>query len=148
MKSDWLTSDVQARAAFIASPVISPLVAHCSAGVGRAGSFVATDIQLEMYEATRKIDPYGGKPDTSMDTFSFHSLVHSHSTYLTDTLQSGLSKMRQYRCTVIQTPDQYVFLHQALLDYITTEVFSLLASHFTITFTSECTTAITGRNQS
>lgn len=37
-----------------------PLVVHCSAGVGRAGSFTTVDIQLEKYANESRIDIFTG----------------------------------------------------------------------------------------
>ena len=37
-----------------------PIVVHCSAGVGRAGSFVTVDVQLEKYATEKQIDVFAG----------------------------------------------------------------------------------------
>jgi len=66
-----------------------PIVVHCSAGVGRAGSFIAIHYQLSFLMR-------GQEPPSIMET----------------TLQ-----MRNERSGMVQTKDQYVFIHQAVQDY-------------------------------
>lgn len=66
-----------------------PIVVHCSAGVGRTGCFVTIDIQLEKFIQENIIDIY-----------------------------TALAIVRQFRCKLIQTSDQYVFVHQAVVDSI------------------------------
>lgn len=68
------------------------LLVHCSAGVGRAGSFIAVDQALEAFNATGNVD--------------------IHSTVCT---------MRRCRPYVVQRANQYVYLHRAILDAVTTE---------------------------
>ena len=36
-----------------------PLLIHCSAGVGRTGTFIAIDIEMQRIEAERVLDVYG-----------------------------------------------------------------------------------------
>ena len=67
-----------------------PMVVHCSAGVGRTGTFIATDINIDMIEAKRNIDVKG-----------------------------TLNKMRRQRSTVVQTDAQYMFIYSTLLEYFT-----------------------------
>ncbi|CAF1627230.1 unnamed protein product, partial [Adineta ricciae] len=69
----------------------SPILVHCSAGVGRSGTFIALDALLEMsiYE----------------DTIDILEFTH---------------RMRQNRVYMIQTVGQYVFLYRALIEGILT----------------------------
>ncbi|GFO40158.1 receptor-type tyrosine-protein phosphatase kappa [Plakobranchus ocellatus] len=62
------------------------LLVHCSAGVGRTGTFIALGSLLKEAEATGKMD-----------------------------FRATLQKMRQYRMHMIQTIAQYIFLHKAVL---------------------------------
>lgn len=67
----------------------APILVHCSAGIGRTGTFCAIDIGIKRYLEKMNID----MPATVM-------------------------KMRSERAGSVQTEDQYVFAHLALMDYI------------------------------
>ncbi|KAL5486438.1 hypothetical protein EMCRGX_G018913 [Ephydatia muelleri] len=67
-----------------------PLLVHCSAGVGRTGTFIALDAMTERLRA-----------EDSLNIYSY------------------LQDMRRRRTLMVQTEDQYVFLHDALDEYIT-----------------------------
>ncbi|XP_061180601.1 receptor-type tyrosine-protein phosphatase mu-like [Saccostrea echinata] len=64
----------------------APLLVHCSAGVGRTGTFIALDSLLEQ-----------GKEMGRINVFEF------------------VKQMREDRMSMVQTLEQYVFLHKALL---------------------------------
>ncbi|XP_061447597.1 receptor-type tyrosine-protein phosphatase H [Rhineura floridana] len=66
-----------------------PALVHCSAGVGRTGTFIALDSLLRQAQITGEIG-----------VFSF------------------VQRMRMNRPLMVQTESQYVFLHQCLLDGI------------------------------
>ncbi|TWW75630.1 Receptor-type tyrosine-protein phosphatase eta, partial [Takifugu flavidus] len=67
----------------------SPTVVHCSAGVGRTGTFIAMDRLIFQIERENIVDIYG--------------IVHD---------------LRMHRSLMVQTEDQYVFLNQCALDII------------------------------
>ncbi|XP_043980901.1 receptor-type tyrosine-protein phosphatase eta isoform X2 [Gambusia affinis] len=67
----------------------SPTVVHCSAGVGRTGTFIAIDRLIFQIERENTVDVYG--------------IVHD---------------LRMHRPLMVQTEDQYVFLNQCALDII------------------------------
>ncbi|KAL5491268.1 hypothetical protein EMCRGX_G016521 [Ephydatia muelleri] len=67
-----------------------PLLVHCSAGVGRTGTFVALDILLDTLR--------------SKGTISVFDVV---------------AGMRKKRMLMVQTEAQYMFIHDALIEHIT-----------------------------
>ncbi|XP_072044700.1 uncharacterized protein [Amphiura filiformis] len=69
------------------STTAGPIVIHCSAGIGRTGTFITLDTMLKMAKAEGKVD-----------IFNF---VHD---------------MRQRRPGLIQIVAQYIFVHDALLE--------------------------------
>ncbi|XP_073434625.1 receptor-type tyrosine-protein phosphatase beta-like [Dendrobates tinctorius] len=67
----------------------SPIVVHCSAGVGRTGTLIALDRIMKQIETESQIDVYGVVYD-----------------------------LRMHRGLMVQTESQYVFLNQCALDII------------------------------
>ncbi|XP_036068490.1 receptor-type tyrosine-protein phosphatase eta isoform X4 [Oryzias melastigma] len=67
----------------------SPTVVHCSAGVGRTGTFIAIDRLIFQIERENMVDIFG--------------IVHN---------------LRMHRPLMVQTEDQYIFLNQCALDFI------------------------------
>ncbi|XP_055966665.1 receptor-type tyrosine-protein phosphatase C isoform X2 [Sorex fumeus] len=65
-----------------------PIVVHCSAGVGRTGTYIGIDAMLEKLEAENEVDVYG-----------------------------YVVKLRQQRCLMVQVEAQYILIHQALVEY-------------------------------
>ncbi|XP_058126243.1 phosphatidylinositol phosphatase PTPRQ-like [Anopheles ziemanni] len=66
-----------------------PLVVHCSAGVGRTGTFIALDILLQRMQQEKKVNVY-------------------------DTVK----RLRRQRVKMVQTLDQYAFLYQCCLEFV------------------------------
>ncbi|KAF3687601.1 Receptor-type tyrosine-protein phosphatase delta [Channa argus] len=71
-------------------PDAGPMVVHCSAGVGRTGCFVVIDAMTERIKHEKTIDIYG-----------------------------HVTLMRSQRNYMVQTEDQYIFIHDALLEAVT-----------------------------
>ncbi|XP_071421092.1 receptor-type tyrosine-protein phosphatase C isoform X2 [Pithys albifrons albifrons] len=65
-----------------------PIVVHCSAGVGRTGTYIGIDAMLEGLDAEGRVDVYG-----------------------------YVVKLRRQRCLMVQVESQYILIHQALVEY-------------------------------
>ncbi|XP_047666048.1 receptor-type tyrosine-protein phosphatase C isoform X12 [Tachysurus fulvidraco] len=65
-----------------------PIVIHCSAGVGRTGTYICIDAMIESLEAEGRVDIYG-----------------------------YVVKLRRQRCLMVQVEAQYVLIHTALIEY-------------------------------
>ncbi|KAM9587562.1 receptor-type tyrosine-protein phosphatase T-like isoform 2-T2 [Morphnus guianensis] len=64
-----------------------PVLVHCSAGIGRTGTFIALDFLLKMGKAEGKVDV-------------FHCV----------------QRLREQRVSMVQTKEQYAFLYEVLLE--------------------------------
>uniref|UniRef100_G3PTS6 Receptor-type tyrosine-protein phosphatase delta n=1 Tax=Gasterosteus aculeatus aculeatus TaxID=481459 RepID=G3PTS6_GASAC len=71
-------------------PDAGPMVVHCSAGVGRTGCFIVIDAMAERIKQEKTLDVYG-----------------------------HVTLMRSQRNYMVQTEDQYIFIHDALLEAVT-----------------------------
>nr|XP_056707926.1 receptor-type tyrosine-protein phosphatase eta-like [Euleptes europaea] len=69
----------------------TPTLVHCSAGVGRTGTFIAIDRLIHQMEMENTVDVYGSVYD-----------------------------LRMHRPLMVQTEEQYVFLNQCVMDIIKT----------------------------
>ncbi|KAJ4943413.1 hypothetical protein JOQ06_005914 [Pogonophryne albipinna] len=65
-----------------------PIVVHCSAGVGRTGTYIGIDAMMECLEAEGRVDIYG-----------------------------YVVRLRRQRCLMVQVEAQYILIHQALLEH-------------------------------
>lgn len=65
-----------------------PIVVHCSAGIGRTGTFITTDISLRRLEHIQTVN-----------------------------IRETVRRIRSQRAFSIQMPDQYVFCHFAVIEH-------------------------------
>ncbi|XP_048395534.2 receptor-type tyrosine-protein phosphatase C isoform X2 [Stegostoma tigrinum] len=65
-----------------------PIIVHCSAGVGRTGSYIGIDAMMQGLETEGRVDVYG-----------------------------YVVQLRRQRCLMVQVEAQYILIHQALLEY-------------------------------
>ncbi|XP_056884839.1 receptor-type tyrosine-protein phosphatase T isoform X6 [Takifugu flavidus] len=72
---------------FLNPPGTGPIVAHCSAGAGRTGCFIAVDFLLDMAENEGVVDIF-----------------------------NCIRELRSQRVNMVQTEEQYVFVHDAILE--------------------------------
>uniref|UniRef100_A0A672PRT9 protein-tyrosine-phosphatase n=1 Tax=Sinocyclocheilus grahami TaxID=75366 RepID=A0A672PRT9_SINGR len=68
-------------------PNAGPIAVHCSAGAGRTGCFIVIDIMLDMAEREGVVDIY-----------------------------NCVRELRSRRVNMVQTEEQYVFIHDAILE--------------------------------
>lgn len=69
------------------------IVVHCSAGVGRTGTFIATDIIMQKLKQEQKINIY--------------DLV---------------KKLREQRVKMVQSIEQYIFLYKLSMELVDAEI--------------------------
>ncbi|XP_033737460.1 receptor-type tyrosine-protein phosphatase epsilon-like [Pecten maximus] len=69
------------------SKMSGPMIVHCSAGVGRTGTFIALDVLFKNGKLTGRVDP-----------------------------PSYVQSMREDRMDMVQTKSQYVFIYRALVE--------------------------------
>uniref|UniRef100_A0A5S6QAL2 protein-tyrosine-phosphatase n=1 Tax=Trichuris muris TaxID=70415 RepID=A0A5S6QAL2_TRIMR len=70
-------------------PESGPIIVHCSAGVGRTGALIVVDIMLDRLRYENTVDIYG-----------------------------CVAAIRSQRSYMVQTEEQYVFIHDAVLDAV------------------------------
>ncbi|KAK3607668.1 hypothetical protein CHS0354_010656 [Potamilus streckersoni] len=78
-----------------------PLVVHCSAGVGRTGSFIAIDFLVDQAKAQGNVN-----------------------------VTSCMESLRNQRVLMIQTLDQFIFVHEVLVEALTCTTSTVSARDF------------------
>ncbi|XP_069819447.1 receptor-type tyrosine-protein phosphatase epsilon-like [Dendropsophus ebraccatus] len=64
-----------------------PVIVHCSAGIGRTGTFIALDFLLKMAKAAKKVNVFG-----------------------------CVNQLRKKRISMVQNQEQYIFLYDILVE--------------------------------
>ncbi|CAH1798657.1 unnamed protein product, partial [Owenia fusiformis] len=90
--TESLLNFVRVTRGYITPDVTGPICIHCSAGVGRTGTFIAVDRLLQHMKAHDSLDIFG-----------------------------IVMEMREYRCNMVQTEDQYIFIHDCINDVLKAE---------------------------
>ena len=88
-----------------------PILAHCSAGVGRSGTFIAIDAMLKLANEENKFDVY-----------NYFQII------------------RQDRMQMIQNPDQYLFVFNAIYESASCGNTTIKSDDFHPMFTSVIST--------
>eukprot|EP00118_Oscarella_pearsei_P022552 m.262955 g.262955 ORF g.262955 m.262955 type:complete len:1535 (+) comp40451_c0_seq102:4088-8692(+) len=68
---------------------VGPMLVHCTAGVGRTGTFVVVDISMQKVEKHNEVDIF-----------------------------PLINELRRWRPGMVQTEAQYIFCHDAVLEYV------------------------------
>lgn len=98
---------------------VGPVIVHCSAGIGRSGTFCLVDSILTMIDRNQK------SPDTAAPV----------------SVSDVLSELRSYRMGLIQTPDQLFFSYRAIIDgvkYFNDEVGRACRLGFCLSLINRC----------
>ncbi|CAE1169147.1 PTPRB [Acanthosepion pharaonis] len=84
-----LINFIQTVRSYMPYTATGPTIIHCSAGVGRTGTFIAIDWLLQHIREHSEVDIFG-----------------------------LILEMRGYRVNMVQTEDQYIFIHQCIDDHM------------------------------
>uniref|UniRef100_A0A672HT86 protein-tyrosine-phosphatase n=1 Tax=Salarias fasciatus TaxID=181472 RepID=A0A672HT86_SALFA len=86
-------------------PDAGPVVVHCSAGAGRTGCYIVLDVMLDMAECEGVVDIY-----------------------------NCVKTLCSRRINMIQTEEQYIFIHDAILEACLCGETAILVNEFAVTY--------------
>lgn len=95
-------------------PDVGPAVVHCSAGIGRSGTFCLVDCCLVLVSSVQLIPRYF----CFYCTYFFLSIQVDKEGVQNVSVQDVLYELRRYRMGLIQTADQLYFSYQAIIEGI------------------------------
>ncbi|XP_064476698.1 receptor-type tyrosine-protein phosphatase T-like [Ornithodoros turicata] len=83
----------------------NPIIVHCSGGIGRTGTFILLDSMMDQSENEGQVN-----------------------------LAEQLRAMRQNRISLVESLDQYIFVHQALVEILCSKFHKMTVQEFTERF--------------
>ncbi|XP_064476701.1 receptor-type tyrosine-protein phosphatase kappa-like [Ornithodoros turicata] len=83
----------------------NPIIVHCSGGIGRTGTFILVDSMMDQSEAEGQVN-----------------------------LMAQLRAVRQNRINLVESLDQYLFAHQALVEILCSKSHKMTVKEFTERF--------------
>jgi protein tyrosine phosphatase len=89
-----------------------PTIVHCSAGIGRTGTFIAAELLIKKMnslifelQSAKEAEEIQLKEDGNQSSLNLSSTPLKH-------LKQIVWKLREQRCGMVQTEEQYKFIYQ------------------------------------